>query len=874
MAQEESAVHATSVEVEGLAEQASSKPKLKYAKFELNGWHGTKQAIFVPEQMEMDKALLMQVLSCLNLPEPNLLLQPVASRIHPREFWTSKELQSPGMSRLREMGQEGDDKEQMMLNDDQLKNVLLQKLDAIFAGVVAAVSQTDSWLILDQAANGSSVIINESLRDQTADCTVANFLSALPQEEGRQNGFIDPQFWQMLSTLYKKSKDLSKDAVEEFGNPIVFRSELLNKVRAFGLESEFSGFFNTAEKGQKGRPLEERAPPSLFMQADAKLFLIKVPANGIDADTHTKIDATTGSIMSHSGMPFECLGNFGSLFVGGRSGNVVKRMMSCFKAGEACVIVANTGGSCNSCACIVQAIASLINEDSKLYHDVAMLADKKHMPHNVEQRLANVSPLLLLNHVNKEAHQDQGEGGLFQVEHISFVLDLARSRPTYFLENVKVVDPLVDTPETCIERLSVCLSNTFVALEFGASTTHLDAVLEAWRNHRELTHTAQQMRRYATILTYLGALSSWLAIVTSLILSEIEDCNFRPETIVCEIERTFQGNSTVPRSNVAFVQSIIVFFPLFGGLVGAMTSVFAFQEKWADLHLRAAQLIREIYLFRAGLGLYDSSVTNEGENAAQASKRVRQHFVSRVSNLYRSALHGKLQDDSFDCPGHMQKEEMADYILTELYGYRSDPNFRKPQQDTDYVRMEDMEVKSPDELKALDDFVSPISAEVYYQTRLLPLHMKYKKSAPALARQHKRNNLILVILSFSASMLGAFKYSAWIPTVVGLSSMLVFLNQFHGARAQLLVTNAARGTLRDMEIQWVSSSRMERRTLSTKRNLVMTVESQELAVAQAIAGSVTKSGMDSEVSQGEDKKQQQNEHQNHNTQKNASKKDK
>ena len=83
------------------------------------------------------------------------------------------------------------------------------------------------------------------------------------------------------------------------------------------------------------------------------------------------------------------------------------------------------------------------------------------------------------------------EGGRLTVADVTLILDVAKTRPQVFTQTIKVMDPLRQTAEQCLESFSTCLSSTYTGvMELGASQAQLDVVLEAWRVHRTLERKA------------------------------------------------------------------------------------------------------------------------------------------------------------------------------------------------------------------------------------------------------------------------------------------------------------------------------------------------------------------------------------------------
>ena len=116
-------------------------PSLTYVKFTMEGWTGTKHAVFVPDNMNFDKAALEKVIDALKWKFPNLMIGSAASNIPPCELWTDSELSSKTLKKLRECGLQ---EEQVF---DMMKECLVQKITAIINAVLSAAEQTGSWSI-------------------------------------------------------------------------------------------------------------------------------------------------------------------------------------------------------------------------------------------------------------------------------------------------------------------------------------------------------------------------------------------------------------------------------------------------------------------------------------------------------------------------------------------------------------------------------------------------------------------------------------------------------------------------------------------------------------------------------------------------------
>jgi len=90
--------------------------------------------------------------------------------------------------------------------------------------------------------------------------------------------------------------------------------------------------------------------------------------------------------------------------------------------------------------------------------------------------------------------------------------------------------------------------------------------------------------------------------------------------------------------------------------------------------------------------------------------------------------------------------------------------------------------------------------------------------------------------SFFASILGAFHGSKWIPVALGFAAMLSAFVHIHRANTRLSATNAALAGLRSLEVQYRSSSTMDRRTPAFKQALILRTEQLAMGVTMAWVG--------------------------------------
>merc|ERR1711971_1312437 len=81
------------------------------------------------------------------------------------------------------------------------------------------------------------------------------------------------------------------------------------------------------------------------------------------------------------------------------------------------------------------------------------------------------------------------------------LLDFVKRRPQSFKDGVCVVDPLHRTPDRIMSQtVHVMSRNLYASKEMNATVAFRSLVMKAWRLHRKLVRTAQDLRTVATVL--------------------------------------------------------------------------------------------------------------------------------------------------------------------------------------------------------------------------------------------------------------------------------------------------------------------------------------------------------------------------------------
>ena len=299
------------------------------------------------------------------------------------------------------------------------------------------------------------------------------------------------------------------------------------------------------------------------------------------------------------------------------------------------------------------------------------------------ERIGLVSAQMLLAYARSKASvneqdPDWGPGSQLTVADVTLILDLAKARPEVFTQTIKVVDPVLQTPEECLECFSSCMSSTYTGVfELGASAAQLEVVLEAWKICQLLETKSDELRWKLAALTYAAATLSWLAILLAVLVMELERCqdDSRSSSLCGVIHASW---------NLSVLKAVMVILPILAGLFQTMLSQFQFREKWASTKIAAAEIVKQIFLFRGMVGCYSTESRNtkqgaagedsddqetEGLSAAALARMVRMKFVNSVTTV-NSAVVASLKDDYLRgtaASNNIKPENLQEIVLSLLY---------------------------------------------------------------------------------------------------------------------------------------------------------------------------------------------------------------
>jgi hypothetical protein len=421
------------------------------------------------------------------------------------------------------------------------------------------------------------------------------------------------------------------------------------------------------------------------------------------------------------------------------------------------------------------------------------------------------------------------EGYIFDVlrsedvyHHVTSMLAAYKRNEKLCESNVVVLNTWDVSAEQVVNRLSQCFAGVGgVSLDVGAKDVKDGAVLMAWRTHRLLKRNSAIFKRRADIMTVISTSLSCATTMFS-VGSIVERENGEENSFLSHLTGT-----------------LIIILPAIGGLVFTALSRFQYLSKWASMHVAMEQIESEIWKFRTSTGEYDMTKQAEASDGKKQKKKdppkkmdnstAQNLFSSRVSQLFTQVLSSEMQQDSFYPHG-------AD---EESHGYRRLPDGEEEPQ------------------PGVDDGVSDVSGEQYYELRLLPKLQELEKRAPQLSLRRMYYEVTVLVLGLVTTILAALRFKLAIPAIVALSSMVTSFLQYEALQGRLVATNSAIAELTSFTGDWTAMGVLQRRGRLVKSSMVKLTEHAIVRVAAAYtagAGQASSSHKKTEKEPGEEKK--------------------
>lgn len=788
---------------------------LYYAKATFVGFPGTKEIVFIPDDIKWTQKAVDQMLSALGMKRPNLLLHMNESGCPRLKVLNEEEVQIPAVDSLLEPDAEVDDRSLT------LRKILDNKIKDIAAAIIAALDQTKSCPVFASWGGPMAQMteeINNTIGVSTKIISRFHLSSEYIPKDGKAM-----KCWFEIFDIAVPLSEVAVAAAQPLSVDYTWLSESLTRE---ALEAWKGMDFASDDKGNSLPPSETH--PAWTSWAGADLYFVSYrPTDGGGIDIYNG----NGSMQ----LNMNIIAPTGQLLMGGRCKRAyTETVLSCFEGGIPLVLMRNAGGCAGIWAEIVCGIVDVINNAPGWQEKFAKSGASVGRAASAPTRLLAVSASKLLNHALVTAKPGNKPVELPDVQQALFV---AHNRHELFLETVRVLDPLTHTPEQALEILSACFSSTYVGVqELGATSAQKDVIVLAWSMHKKMEAKAATLRRWDLTLAYLGAILAWVATVSASSLDVGRACDSDAGTgqyRFCSI----LGKTSAQK----LLEFLTIVLPAGGALIVTMAARFQFRNKWGQVKMAAANIVQHIYLFRGGVDMY--SIAKQGSDDEEisqnlAAKMARSKFVSNISAMQSKIL--SLDSMDLDANAKVSESDIPKHLLSSLYGLKIDSGTpAKGFAVAEAERLLEESDASPSSNG--DDGVSAINAETYHKQRILRLLEAYEVMMPSLTFKTDALRLLIFLLGFIASMLGATHNSSWIPTVVGLTSMLEVLTVCHNMATRQGAMSSAIAVCNTMNLQWSGLTNMDRRTAKFKEFLMVQTEQLALSVVAAWVGQAASS---------------------------------
>jgi len=819
--------------------------ELYFTKFRIAGRPGDKVAVFIPHDKPMDAKLVRQLLTPLGLPAPNLVINPIAACYHPRRLLTDKELMSGPIQTLAT--QHG-----MRDKNEEIRTIVQNRVNSVVGAVMASAEQTGSWSMAVAGCTTFEICLSTSISSGVSSNAITIGSIALDDDRccasERSKKLAVALFDRRIPADAEKFKAMETQEIPEaaFLGKVTMPPEVFNGNCFCDEQWEY----DTAK----------RHPWGDWCWPDAYLHFLSYKLNDkgeLVFGTERGSNYFLGPLGDTS-----ALAPSASVSVGGKSMWSKGLFMQALGAAQPMTIINHTGGLSNLFSEMLLAVIAVMNNNEKVFQKVSheKFHSEQLMKKSIKEKLSMISAHALKEHAMEASAFDEKDwdpNALLTIPDVVQFLDHVKLRPQVFTETIRVVDPITQSAEECLEVLSSCLSSTYTGvLELGAGDAQREAVAEAWRLYLILEEKATITYAKFELLSHLAAFLAWLAILLAVVKEELD-------------ERLI---------NTQLIGVAVIALPIISGLITGVITTFSHRDKWAKTKWATAEIIKLIYFFRGEVGTYGAQVLEENSETADDSKmslaarkrESRKHFVKKVTTI-NSHVMTALQEDSWALQtgvvDAIPMQMMPTEVFASLYGHRTTradsencfeqccaairdctgPNrcccprrnritARVNPQNTSDLEAPLLDTSMMEAGDDNDDCVSPMSAEMYFHARVVPLMKKLAEQSPELSFCHNTLTISVMFCSFFASILGAFHGSKWIPVALGFAAMLSAFVHIHRANTRLSATNAALAGLRSLEVQYRSSSTMDRRTPAFKQALILRTEQLAMGVTMAWVG--------------------------------------
>eukprot|EP00927_Polykrikos_kofoidii_P053695 TRINITY_DN4825_c0_g1_i1.p1 TRINITY_DN4825_c0_g1~~TRINITY_DN4825_c0_g1_i1.p1 ORF type:complete len:830 (+),score=134.51 TRINITY_DN4825_c0_g1_i1:158-2647(+) len=774
---------------------------VKHVCFQVSGFKGLKNAIFIPDNVDIDQRLMDHIMKSVDLKRPNLLIQGEGGAFHPQNMFTTDELDADDIRALLGTCESQDEEND---REDHTRDVIVNKLKMLslaflhsVENIGAATFHYSTWLTsFDQICHNIREI-------------GASHWTSIACMHVNDEVICKSEAKKMIKQLFEKATTLSADSVT---NKICI--ELDGSWIAGGIEIDLAP--STAYSGHacltdgpdpKLKPEDQRHPASQFCFLGANVLLLfyspaEEDSNNID---YTKIVPTPCHPLPRRSL----IAPTCNMFFGGRSLAVLNTYADAFENMVPSVMVKHSGGLTNVYAELVESINKIIQGQREVIQENCGEEKFKHYEANIvsydSQKVLReiVEPSLLLTNACRRAKQSESEGVRVTLAKAVKLVDLAATNQRRFTLTFKVIDPLKTTHPECLDILGQFTSSDIIGMTDTSSSENV--IKQAWCIHYALKKKAKHLLLMARMVSISAALATWLTLVLVWIMSldDLEAAGYGP----------------------ALVRTLVVLVPLLGTFFYTLGEVLQLELKWSIAEMASAEIKSHIYNYRASAGLYATHGEHRARNE-ESGEEPCQIFSRVIGNICRATLHSVLRND-FVTDGLIPGENCDSMAQMNLYALSKGILFAGT-----------VEFRDSSEAKQEyhDDGITPLTAQKYYRVRFERTRDTFLRDAITMRNLYIGGSVISPCCGCVASILAAFDYMHSIPVVVGFMLMLQYHMSSMRWAQRLKTMNDALGGLLGIEVMKKKASTIEMRRPAFKEELVTLTEKHVLTVMMAETG--------------------------------------
>jgi hypothetical protein len=874
-------------------ETSGDTVNIRYTRFTIAGLPGEKHAVFLPDRVKLTISDLEEICAALGMEMPSMTLCGLGSLRHPSTMTTPQLRSSPAFEKImrearanlgfdEQSGSEsgvpfgwcppifglGRDNGSRNLEQwpaemvggetllpgrqDERKNkaledfancVMEKKIATAVNGIANAAFQTNAWTFTGPKISSFEVFLQRCVENGTTE--VLRTVAAHMQDRAYMESKISRN---LMKQLFDSSEEMSPEAVEVF-EPLTLPGDLWHPDKNLSASAEFRehgwdywSFDSMDSEAAKNHPLLQWPWPwaDLFF-----LFYRERSDSGPPGGAGVDVDwgFMTEKRHDRDAIPFQpdLLAPPGYVLMSGGSA-MKKKLLQVMQMLRPVVVIDNTPGVAKQMSALLAVTKSVLQCNPQACRHFLRDGAKLSATPTALELLRDLSPGKVLKHIEREFGSSSLERHAeLTLSDIVGIVDLIKLRPQAFKETISVVDPLSDTLEQILSRLSSTFTSAYSgSMELNASPVNGQLVLKGWRLHRKLVQSTVKLRQFAAgmemAVVIVMLLSSVLAVIVVYLHLERDRIEAAmllgsaPQDSIQEaMARAF------PVEIVGILKVWMLLLPVTAGILMTLQTHFHFFQKWAHVHFASGQVVSEIYQFLGNVGRY-----------SRAASTNRQRFLKRLQDITRSLAMLGIREDEFMGGEENGKvdfaadsEALQQHINLSVYGI-APPTWLmlKARElrcccgwDSDRA-VEDGRFVIQEHIQ---DLTAPLSADAYMEIRVAPLMRYYKGLSNSAARLRTEMNVAIFLCLGVGSGLAAFSFALWIPVIIVASLCLIILVHNFTPLESLTAVNNALTALHNLDLRWHGSRVSEQRSEAMKKRIILKTEKITLAVAAAIS---------------------------------------